>query len=90
MEGELTCYIRPIIIKNILEEQRSVSQLFRSGGDEFYILFRQKSGQEVYAYMDYITHEVADNFFVYEEEKIQVTLSSGIGEAKEGESPKVF
>ena len=74
------------LIKTTLEEQRSGGQLFRYGGDEFFILFRQKRGQEAFDYMNTITQKVGASPFVYEDEKIHVTLSSGVGEAQEGET----
>ena len=71
------------IIENILSEDNIQAQLFRYGGDEFYILFRKKTNKNIIELLEQIRLEVVDYNFKYKEIEFKVSISIGVYEISE-------
>lgn len=72
-----------IIIKDILKEEHSNGQLFRYGGDEFFLIFRNIEKDSAQKVMKKISREVSLQYFEYRGHQFKITLSSGVLDIKE-------
>ncbi|AUS69139.1 GGDEF domain-containing protein [Lactococcus lactis] len=69
-------------IKKELSTKKIGGQLFRYGGDEFVIIFRNFSGGQSQKMMKDILDRINSYKFIYKAKPIKVTISSGISEMK--------
>lgn len=74
------CYL----IEKYLREWEENGQLFRYGGDEFFIIFRNRSGDEVQEIMNKLIQKVEKYDFYNNPYHIDVSISVGITEVIEG------
>lgn len=68
------------IITEIFIENKDNGQLFRYGGDEFFILFRNVRGYNVKLIMEHIVREIAEYNFRYNMQDLSITISVGVSE----------
>lgn len=74
------CYL----VEKFLREVEENGQLFRYGGDEFFLIFRNRSGSEIKKVMDQIVRKTSVARFNKDSYEINVTISAGISEIREG------
>ena len=74
------CYIT----EKYLREEEENGQLFRYGGDEFFLIFRNRSGEEVRDIMSNIVKQISAFKFYNEPYHINVSISVGVAEIKNG------
>ena len=75
-------------IKDTLLQERDDGQLFRYGGDEFFVLFRNQSGDKVKAIMDDIQKNISEKDFIYNDTLLNVSISVGVSEIRDEKSLK--
>lgn len=75
-------------IKETLLQEHNNGQLFRYGGDEFFVLFRNQSGDKVKAIMDDIQKDIYEKDFIYNDTLLNVSISVGVSEIREEKSLK--
>lgn len=74
------CYL----IDKCLREWEENGQLFRYGGDEFFIIFRNRSGEEVRDIMSKVVKKISESDFYSSPYHINVSISVGVSEITEG------
>lgn len=67
-----------LIIKKRLKESENQGQLFRYGGDEFFLIFRHNSGEEAKEIMIDISKEIYQFPFEYRGNPLKTSISSGV------------
>ncbi|MFK4964707.1 GGDEF domain-containing protein [Lactococcus garvieae] len=70
------CYL----IEKNLREWGENGQLFRYGGDEFFLIFRNRSGEEVRNIMGDLVKRVSEFEFYNNNQRIDVSISVGVSE----------
>lgn len=68
------------LVRNKLKIEKKSGQLFRYGGDEFFIIFRNNPGEEIKCVMEDIVHMISNFDFKYENNSFKTSLSVGVAE----------
>ena len=69
-----------VLIKKHLRETGENGQLFRYGGDEFFLLFRNRKGEEVRDIMELIVKQISGCVFQASSNTIKTSISVGVVE----------
>ena len=69
-----------VLIKKHLRETGENGQLFRYGGDEFFLLFRNRKGEEVRDIMELIAKQISGCVFQASSNTIKTSISVGVVE----------
>ncbi len=69
-----------VLIKNYLRGTGENGQLFRYGGDEFFLLFRNRKGEDVRDIMELISKQIAEFAFYTSSNTIKTSISVGVVE----------
>lgn len=69
-----------MLIKKYLRETGENGQLFRYGGDEFFLLFRNRKGEVVRDIMEQIAKEISEYVFHASSNTIKTSISVGVVE----------
>ncbi|QPS70390.1 GGDEF domain-containing protein [Lactococcus garvieae] len=77
-------------IRELLMQEHSNGQLFRYGGDEFFIVFRNQTGEEAYRMMTQITKNISDKEFAYNDIPFNVSISVGVAEITDEKNPETI
>lgn len=75
-----------VISKAIRRRLREVDFFGRYGGEEFVILMPETRAQDALQVLDDVRGALADTAFNYRKEPLQITISMGISEFKEGDT----
>lgn len=67
-----------VIVKEILKVKQSNAQLFRYGGDEFFLIFKNSEKGKAEKVMKMISREIALRTFEYRGHYLKTSISSGI------------
>lgn len=68
-------------LTNVLKQMEELDYgkiLFRTGGEEFALLFREKTAEESYEILEKVRKNVEKHFFSYEGQQIKITISIGL------------
>lgn len=68
------------LVKKCLTEWEENGQLFRYGGDEFILIFRNQGGEKVKRIMNKVIKEISNYKFYNKEYSMSITISAGISE----------
>ena len=71
------------IIEKVFSENKVHGQVFRYGGDEFYIIIRKKANKDIQNVMEQIRLQVANHNFKYKDTDFNISLSVGVCEITE-------
>ena len=77
-------------IQETLIKEHSNGQLFRYGGDEFFLLFKNQNGDDVRNLMEQITRQITEEKYLYHDIVLNATISVGVAEIVEEKNPKVI
>ncbi|MFK4934795.1 GGDEF domain-containing protein [Lactococcus garvieae] len=69
-----------VLIKKYLRETGENGQLFRYGGDEFFLLFRNREGEVVRDIMEQIAKDISEYVFHTSSDPIKTSISVGVVE----------
>ncbi|WP_312681112.1 GGDEF domain-containing protein [Lactococcus taiwanensis] len=84
LSGDIVLRDISYLVEKHLRENGENGQLFRFGGDEFFIIFRNRSGNEVKKIMVEIVKKISCTEFQCNSFKIKASISAGIVEATPG------
>lgn len=71
------------LVKETLKEEQSNGQLFRYGGDEFFLIFRNVTGMNAKFVMEKVLRKISGELFEYRGHCFKITISAGISEITE-------
>lgn len=77
-------------VKTILLQEKHNGQLFRYGGEEFFIIFRNQHGDAVTNIMEHITHYIANKDYIYDGRLLNVSISVGVSEIVDKQSVQII
>ena len=77
-------------IQEMLIYEHSNGQLFRYGGDEFFLLFKNQNGEDVKDLMEQIARQITEEKYLYKDILLNATISAGVVEIRDEKNPKVI